>query len=51
VKDQKLERHAVTLGRDQGSDVEILAGISPGDNVVIRGAENLHDGQAVAVKQ
>jgi multidrug efflux pump subunit AcrA (membrane-fusion protein) len=51
VKEQKLERHAVTLGSERGSDVEILAGISPGDSVVIRGAENLRDGQAVAVKQ
>jgi RND family efflux transporter MFP subunit len=51
VKQQKLERHAVTLGATRGSDVEIMAGLSPGDSVVLRGAEALHDGQTVEVKQ
>jgi RND family efflux transporter MFP subunit len=51
VKDKKLERHAVSLGAERGSDVEIMAGISPGDSVVVRGAENLREGQAVEVKQ
>jgi HlyD family secretion protein len=51
VKQQKLERHAVTLGATRGSDVEIMAGLSPGDSVVVRGAEALHDGQTVEVKQ
>ena len=50
VKDKKLERHAVSLGAERGSDVEIMAGISPGDSVVVRGAETLRDGQAVEVK-
>lgn len=51
VHEQKLERRAVSLGNDRGSDVEILAGISPGDVLVVRGAEKLHEGQAVEVKQ
>ncbi len=51
VNQKKLERHAVTLGVTRGSDVEIMAGLSPGDSVVLRGAENLHDGQTVEVKQ
>jgi RND family efflux transporter MFP subunit len=51
VHEQKLERRAVSLGGERGSDVEILAGVSPGDVLVVRGAEKLHEGQAVEVKQ
>ena len=51
VSQQKLERRAVSLGAERGSDVEVMAGISPGDKLVVGGAENLHDGQAVEVKQ
>jgi len=51
VKQNKLERHAITLGATRGSDVEIMAGLSPGDSVVLRGAEALHDGQTVEVQQ
>ena len=51
VRDDKLERRAVSVGAERGSDIEILAGISPGDRLVVRGAEKLHEGQAVEVKQ
>jgi RND family efflux transporter MFP subunit len=51
VSQQKLERRAVSLGAERGSDVEVMAGISPGDKLVVGGAENLRDGQAVEVKQ
>jgi RND family efflux transporter MFP subunit len=51
VREQKLERRAVSLGGERGTDVEILAGVSPGDVLVVRGAEKLHEGQAVEVKQ
>jgi RND family efflux transporter MFP subunit len=51
VRDQKLERRAVSLGAERGSDVEILAGLVPGDKLVVKGADTLHEGQAVEVKQ
>jgi RND family efflux transporter MFP subunit len=51
VKEQKLERRAVSLGAERGSDVEIMAGISPGDLLVVRGGEGLREGQTVEVKQ
>jgi RND family efflux transporter MFP subunit len=51
VRDQKLERRAVSLGAEHGGDVEIVAGIVPGDKLVVSGAEKLHEGQAVEVKQ
>jgi RND family efflux transporter MFP subunit len=51
VRDQKLERRAVILGAERGNDVEILAGLVPGDKLVVSGADKLHEGQAVEVKQ
>ena len=51
VRDEKLERRAVSVGAERGSDVEILAGLVPGDKLVVGGADKLHEGQAVEVKQ
>lgn len=51
VKEQKLERRAVSLGAERGGDVEVMAGISPGDMLVVRGGDKLREGQAVEVKQ
>ena len=51
VKDNKLERRAVSLGAEHGDDVEVMAGIAPGDTLVLRGPENLREGQTVEVKK
>jgi RND family efflux transporter MFP subunit len=51
VRDGKLERRAVTLGSPLGDDVQVLAGMNDGDPLVIKGPADLHDGQAVEVKQ
>jgi len=51
VHDNKLERRAVSLGTQRGSDVEVLSGISPGDIVVVGGPQNLRDGQNVETKR
>ena len=51
VRDGKLERRAVSLGAARGDDVQVLAGVSEGDPLVVKGPANLRDGQAVAVKQ
>jgi RND family efflux transporter MFP subunit len=51
VNQRKLERRAVSLGAERGSDVEIMAGVAPGDSLVIRGPESLREGQTVEVKQ
>jgi RND family efflux transporter MFP subunit len=50
VQDGKLERRAVSLGRQLGSDVEVIAGVSAGDPLVVRGPENLQDGEKVEVR-
>jgi len=49
-RDGILERRAVSLGAARGSDIEVTAGLSPGDRVVIKGPEKLRDGQRVKVK-
>jgi HlyD family secretion protein len=51
LKDTRVERHAVTLGGNRGSDTEIIAGLMAGDTVVVRGPADLHDGQTVEVKK
>ena len=51
VKDGVLERRAVTLGSERGSDVEILAGLQPDQAVVVAGPDSLRDGQTVQTKQ
>jgi RND family efflux transporter MFP subunit len=51
VHDGQVERRAISLGTDRGTDVAVLAGLSPGDSLVVRGPENLHDGDKVQVQQ
>ncbi len=51
IKGGVLERHAVTVGAARGADIEILGGIQPGVQVIVRGPEGLSDGQAVQLKQ
>ena len=51
VKDNQLERRAVSVGNARGSDAEILAGLAAGDTVVVKGPADLHDGEAVQIKK
>jgi RND family efflux transporter MFP subunit len=46
-----LERRAVTVGAKRGSDVEILAGLQPDTQVVVKGPETLKDGETVQIKK
>lgn len=50
VEDEIVDRRAVTVGRSMGSYVEIMAGVTPGDRVVVSESEGLSDGQKVKVK-
>ncbi|MGD0413632.1 MAG: efflux RND transporter periplasmic adaptor subunit, partial [Verrucomicrobiota bacterium] len=43
VRDGKLERRAVSLGRGKAGDVEVIAGVNAGDELVVNGPENLRD--------
>jgi len=47
VEDGRLQRRAVSVGAVQGAAVEILAGVDPGEQVVVSGPAQLEDGQRV----
>src|SRR5437667_6234176 len=51
VRDGKVERRAVSVGIDRGTDVAILAGVTPGGSLVVKGPENLRDGDKVEIRQ
>ncbi|HXN25352.1 MAG TPA: efflux RND transporter periplasmic adaptor subunit [Candidatus Dormibacteraeota bacterium] len=51
VRDGKVERRAIRLGSHRGDDVEVTAGLDPGDSVVVQGPESLHEGQSVEIKK
>jgi RND family efflux transporter MFP subunit len=51
VKDGRVERRAVSMGRERGSDVEIVAGLRRGELVVVRSAREIRDGARVSLKQ
>jgi len=46
---ERVERRAVTLGRTLGADVEVAAGVAPGERVVVSGPDDLEDGQQVRI--
>ncbi len=50
VQGGRVARRAVKLGGRDGANARILAGLSPGDRVVVGGPANLRDGEAVAVR-
>jgi RND family efflux transporter MFP subunit len=45
----KVERLAVVTGRRQGTDIEIVNGVAPSDQVVVLGAGFLNEGDTVRV--
>jgi RND family efflux transporter MFP subunit len=51
LRDGKVERRAVNLGVDRGTEVAVLAGVTPGDSLVVKGPENLRDGDKVEIRQ
>jgi RND family efflux transporter MFP subunit len=51
VRDGKLERRGVSVGLDRGTDVAVMAGVTPGDSLVVKGPEGLRDGDRVEIRQ
>jgi RND family efflux transporter MFP subunit len=51
VKGDHIERHAVRVGTINGAQTQILAGLAPGDTVVVGGPGDLKDGEAVAIRR
>jgi hypothetical protein len=51
VKNDAVERRGVTLGASRGTEVDVIAGVNPGDTLVVKGPEGLKDGQGVEIKR
>jgi HlyD family secretion protein len=52
VKNNRVERRAVTVGATRSDEVTIAAGLNGGERVVVEGPDNLADGDRVTeVKQ
>ncbi len=51
LREGKLERRAVTVGATRGEEVEVLAGVSEGERVVVKAPDGLKDGQSAGIKQ
>jgi RND family efflux transporter MFP subunit len=51
VHDGKVERRAVRLGTDRGTDVAVMAGVMPGDSLLVSGPPGLQDGDKVEIKK
>ena len=51
VNGDHIERRAVKMGANDGAQTQILAGLAPGDTVVVEGPTNLKDGETVSIKR
>jgi len=49
VEDGKAVRRRVQTGIEDGNRIQIVAGVRPGDQVIVAGNENLRDGAAVSL--
>jgi RND family efflux transporter MFP subunit len=50
VRDDRVERRAVSVGLENGGQVEVLSGVSVGERVVVDGPPALKDGDKVKVQ-
>jgi membrane fusion protein, multidrug efflux system len=49
--DSKVQLRPINIGRDYGTTLEILGGVSPTDQIVINPSDSLEEGQQVIVAQ
>jgi RND family efflux transporter MFP subunit len=47
VKEDRVERRAVTVGGETGDQVEVVSGLNSGEKIVVEGPEGLADGSRV----
>jgi len=50
IENEFVDRRTVSVGRSKGTDIEIMAGVIPGERVVVSDLEGLSDGQKVRVE-
>jgi len=48
-RDNKVQLRPINIGRDYGATLEILGGVSTGDQIIINPSDSLEDGQPVNV--
>jgi RND family efflux transporter MFP subunit len=51
IANQHAQLRIVRTGKRNANDIELLAGITAGENVVVEGADQLKDGQRITVNQ
>jgi hypothetical protein len=51
VRDDRVERRAVTAGAADGDQIEIVSGLTAGEKVVVDGPATMKDGDKVTVKE
>ncbi len=49
--DNKIQLRQISIGRDYGTTLEVLGGVSPSDQIVINPGDSLENGQQVNVAQ
>jgi hypothetical protein len=49
--DGKVQLRPITIGRDYGTTLEILGGVSPDDQIVVNPSDSLENGQPVNIAQ
>lgn len=50
LKQDRVERRAVSIGLEQGDQVEVVSGVTAGERVVVDGPQTLKDGDKVKVQ-
>jgi RND family efflux transporter MFP subunit len=48
--DERVERRAISVGLENGDQVEVISGVSAGERVVVSGPETLKDGDKVKIQ-
>ena len=51
VQEGKAERREIRIGLEQGSRVQVLEGLKPGEKVVVAGMNSITDGTAVRIEK
>jgi RND family efflux transporter MFP subunit len=51
IANQHAQLRIVRTGKRNANDIQLLAGVTAGENVIIEGAEQLKDGQRITVNQ
>jgi transcription antitermination factor NusG len=50
VKEDRVERRAVSVGLEQGDQIEVVSGVTAGERVVVDGPPTLKDGDKVKIQ-